>query len=224
MKTILEIRQGKIKQLANEFGTLKQLSELLEKSPAQVSQWKNGSKSSSTGKARGISDEVARYIEKKTDKPLGWLDNEIKQEDIDNTSQSPQARMIPLLTWVQAGGFCETGELMTIDEKTQHFPCPVASAGPLTFALLVKGDSMTASSPGVRSYPEGTIIYVDPEGDWASGSRVIARIGDKTTFKQLMEDEDGSYYLKPLNDRHPLIIPTGVMRICGVIIGAFMPE
>ena len=124
-----------------------------------------------------------------------------------NVAPGPAITPVPLLDWVQAGAFCEAGQLTPLDEYTEFYPCPVNNAGPRTFALKVKGDSMTAPFPGMRTYPEGTIIFVDPDRTATPGQRVIARVGERSTFKQLMEDDFGDQYLKPLNDRHELIRP-----------------
>jgi SOS-response transcriptional repressor LexA len=224
MKTNTETRKKQLTLLIKEHRTIKALSEVLDRSPAQVSQWKNGSKDSKTGRPRVISDDMARHIENKCGKPVGWLDNESGHLEINNVSALPQSNLIPLISWVQAGEFCDTGHLSPLDDTTAYYPCPVLSAGPNTFALIVKGDSMTASSSGTRSYPEGSIIYVDPDVPADTGKRIIARVGEEMTFKQLMEGENGKQYLKPLNDRHPLILPKDDMHICGVVIGSFLPE
>lgn len=224
MKTNTETRKKQLTILIREHRTIKALSEVIDRSPAQVSQWKNGSKDFKTGRPRVISDDMARYIEKRCGKPIGWLDNESGHSEINNISTMPQSSLIPLISWIQAGQFCDTGHLLPLDETTLYYPCPVLTAGPNTFALIVKGDSMTASSSGVRSYPEGSIIYVDPDKVAAPGQRIIARVGEEVTFKQLMEEENGKQYLKPLNDRHSLILPRDDMHICGVVIGSFLPE
>jgi len=153
-----------------------------------------------------------------------WLMNGgVLMNENANISLQSLTLMAPLITWVQAGAFCETGQLSPIDDVSNFYPYPAKNAGKNTFALKVKGDSMTSTS-GQRSYPEGSIIFVDPDKVASPGQRVIARYGNTTTFKQLMEDESGYRYLKPLNDRHELIKPNDDMHVCGVIIGAFMPE
>lgn len=131
--------------------------------------------------------------------------------------------MIPLISWVQAGDFCESREFEVTDCDT-WLPCP-ASCGPRTYGLKVVGDSMTSPSMGARTYPEGIIVYVDPDKAPVSGDRVIARLeasGD-TTFKQYVEDA-GQKYLKPLNPSYPMLHMTEASHICGVIIGSYWPE
>jgi phage repressor protein C with HTH and peptisase S24 domain len=74
MATNDEIRRENLLLLIEESGTIGNLADKLERSSSQISQWKNASKHSATGKARGMNDESARYIEERCGKPRGWLD------------------------------------------------------------------------------------------------------------------------------------------------------
>ena len=104
-----------------------------------------------------------------------WLlygKGEVSEES--NISYAPPVkRMIPVISWVQAGEFCE-GNVLALHEVDEWLPCPT-SASDKAFGLRVKGDSMTSPHSGDRSYPEGIIIYVDPEAEVTSGRRVIAK-------------------------------------------------
>lgn len=143
--------------------------------------------------------------------------------DGDNVSYGPDTRgMVPLISWVSAGIWNEAEDHYQPGEGEQYLPCP-ASHGPHTYALRVTGDSMTA--PYGRSYPDGIIIYVDPDqrGGVVSGERVIAKVNgdDKVTFKVFIDD-GGKRYLKPLNPSHLVI--KDQFRILGKVIGAYMEE
>ena len=76
MKTCHEIRREQLRALIEEVGGAGRLSELIGKTDIQIRQWVNASKDSRTGKPRGISDDIARHIEEKTGKEIGWLDND----------------------------------------------------------------------------------------------------------------------------------------------------
>jgi len=132
--------------------------------------------------------------------------------------------LVPLISWVQAGAFCESPDLFSSGDAEEWLPCPSRhSKG--TYALRVKNDSMTSLSHGERSYPHGTIIFVDPERAHTVGSRVVARLpgSSETTFKVYTEDA-GQPYLMPINPKYPSIaIPEGT-AICGVVIGSYWPE
>lgn len=76
-----------------------------------------------------------------------------------------------------------------------------------------------------RSYPEGSIIFVDPEVKAAPGDSVIAMVPETLdiTFKILSEDA-GRMYLRPLNPQYPIIEITGRKEIFGKVIGTFIIE
>lgn len=129
-------------------------------------------------------------------------------------------RSLPLISWIEAGSWHEAEDPFEPGDYENKFPCP-ARHGNYAYALRVKGDSMT--SPYGRSYPEGMIIFVDPEQEAFSGDRVIAKVeGDNAvTFKQLVIDGDRKY-LKPLNQSYPVI--TDPFKVIGKVIGAYMEE
>ncbi len=71
-----------------------------------------------------------------------------------------------------------------------------------TYALRVHGDSMVSDTGD--SFPEGSILIVEPEMEARPGDYVIAmNDANETTFKQLVKD-GGDLYLKPLNTRYPI--------------------
>lgn len=122
--------------------------------------------------------------------------------------------MVPLISWVSAGMFCDTGDLPTKEEAEEMVASPV-KVGSRAYAVRVKGDSMQ-SPGGLRSYPDGTIIIVDPDEEAVPGKRVVARIGNEMTFKELASDA-GRWYLKPLNPMYPMIEVTEDVHICAVL-------
>jgi len=130
---------------------------------------------------------------------------------------------VPLISWVQAGAWCEAISNFEDYDSESWLSCPVAisSSG---YALKVLGDSMTNPSPG-RSYPAGCIIFVDPEAETRTGDRVIARLPrtNEATFKVLVEDA-GRQFLKPINPQYPIIDITEETHICGKVVGSFIPE
>lgn len=129
---------------------------------------------------------------------------------------------VPLISWVQAGAWDEAIDPHEPGYAEDYLPCVVPHSA-RTFAVRVEGDSMT--SPTGRSYPHGTILFVDPEqrGGVVPGDRIIAKLNgdDKVTFKQLAEDRQGRY-LKPLNPAHEPIY--GEFRVLGKVIGAWLME
>ena len=130
---------------------------------------------------------------------------------------------VPLISWVQAGAWCESiCNFEPYDtEDWVSCPVPISSSG---YALKVLGDSMTNPGPG-RSYPTGCIIFVDPEIQANTGDRVVARVPrtNEVTFK-VLDSDAGRVYLRPINPQYPIIDITEETQICGKVVGAFVPE
>lgn len=147
------------------------------------------------------------------------------QSGTGNTSPVPlYESLIPLISWVQAGAFCSAIDLFHPGDAEVLLPCP-KKLGPHAYALRVEGDLMVSPYPGMRSYPPGTIIYVDPDREVINGSRVIAKIPDEetATFKVYVE-EGAKRWLKPLNPQYPLVEMTEGMQLCGVVSGGSWDE
>ncbi|MFY0751900.1 LexA family protein [Pseudomonas sp. NFX5] len=128
---------------------------------------------------------------------------------------------VPLISWVQAGAWCEANFEPHDGETWLSCPVAISESG---YALKVLGDSMTNPGPG-RSYPTGCIIFVDPEAETKTGDRVIARVPrtNEATFKVFVEDA-GRQFLKPINPQYPIIDITEETHICGKVVGSFVPD
>ena len=132
-----------------------------------------------------------------------------------NITDGPEIQgRVPLISMVQAGNFCESIDLFQPGEAEEWIACP-ASHSDQSYALRVQGESM------LPRFSEGEIIIVDPNVAHDAGKFVIARRNSdhKTTFKQLMKDDD-DFYLKALNpdwgDRY--IRMAEEWHVCGVVI------
>ena len=175
---------------------------------------------------RNIGTSLARRIEKAFKRPEGWLDVPHSQLLLpqppadENIAPARDLRNeVPLISWVQAGDWQNLVDNFHAGDA-ERWVATNASVGKHAFALRIVGDSMTNPS-GAPSFPEGTIIIVDPEREASSGRYVVVRQKSDTecTFKQLVRDA-GKHYLKPLNPRYPLLemLPDAV--ICGVLVQA----
>lgn len=151
-------------------------------------------------------------------KSVQWM---LTGEDSNLEEFSDQVGVVPVISWVQAGAFCSNGDIPLPEEVDERIPSPVRVGG-RAYAVRVKGDSMV-SRDGGRSYPEGTVLIVDPDVDPEAGKRVVARIGDETTFKELVRDA-GQWFLKPLNPQYNMIPVTEEVVICGVVRCAVQEE
>ena len=119
---------------------------------------------------------------------------------------------VPLVSEVEAGNYTVIDNFRP---RVRFKTVPVSVAVKRhTYALRVHGDSMVSSTGD--SFPEGSILVVEPEMEALSGDYVIAlNEANGTTFKQLVRD-GGDFYLKPLNSRYP-IKPLGQARVIGVV-------
>lgn len=113
-----------------------------------------------------------------------------------------QARMAPVLSWVQAGNFTNV-ESVDMTQVTEWFPLPEDCEK--CFYLKVRGVS---NEP---DFIEGDYIVVDPTvyySDMQSGDIIVVRKDRDATFKKLVIESDGTRYLKAMNPNfHPNIIP-----------------
>lgn len=168
------------------------------------------------------------------DVSVEWLKNDgIKEElanyPVGNAVLIPEELLekrhsVPLLTWVSAGAWLQNHGCFKAEDAERWLPCPVAHSMK-AFALKVEGDSMTSPYPNEKSYPHGTLIYVDPEKPLVNRCSVVAYLQNEQayTFKRYVEDS-GRKYLKPLNPTYDTIQITDDIQICGVVIGAFFDE
>lgn len=137
---------------------------------------------------------------------LGVTAEELKKGvigEVEITNVSPvQARMAPVLSWVQAGNFTNV-ESVDMTQITEWFPLPDDCEK--CFYLKVRGVS---NEP---DFIEGDYIVVDPTvyySDMQSGDIIVVRRDKDATFKKLVIESDGSRFLQALNPNfHPNIIP-----------------
>lgn len=231
MRTIDEIRRENLARLILAAGSQSALAGMTGKAPAQISQWLNASLNSRTGKPRVMSTAIARELEQSCAKPSGWMDadhseslDNVRVGNLGNVEPGPASRGdVPLISWVAASDWCEAGDPYPPGVAEEWLPCPARhSKG--TFALRVRGDSMTAPHGNTRTYPEGSVIFVDPERrSPENGDRIIACLegAHEVTFK-VYKNEDGRQWLAPLNPSHePIRDP---FRVLGTIIGKWEAE
>jgi hypothetical protein len=76
VQTIAETRRQRLQMLIEEFGSLADLNDRLDRprTDATLTQIKNQSPHHKTGKPRSMGDDIARDIETRLGKPEGWMD------------------------------------------------------------------------------------------------------------------------------------------------------
>lgn len=177
---------------------------------------------------QNIGSALARKIEAKVGLEENWLD--VPHRELSarqelghyNVTAGPALyHTVPLISWVQAGKWKDVVDNLQPGQGEQWIHT-TARVGPHAYALRIVGDSMT-NPAGAPSFPDGTIIIVDPDRAADPGKFVVVRQRDseECTFKQLVRDA-GHLYLKPLNPRYPLLEMAQDAVICGVLVQAVM--
>lgn len=202
----------------------------VDKSPQAISKWLNGDAMAEADSMVALCSwlkvrrEWLEYgvLPKELDSQLGTT--QPKEHEFSNVREMTERfGKVPLISWVQAGAWCEAISNFESCDADSWLSCPVPIS-PNGYALKVVGDSMTNPGPG-RSYPTGCILFVDPEAETKTGDRVIARVPrtNEATFKILVEDA-GRQFLRPINPQYPIIDITEETHICGKVVGSFIPE
>jgi len=136
--------------------------------------------------------------------------------NMNNSHGSHIVQHLPLISWGQAGEWTETTQIRESGECEEELVPVTRKYSSTAFALRVRGDSMHATEGA--SFPDGSIICVDPMQQAENGSYVVVRLDGRSeaTFKQLVVDGHRRY-LKPLNTRYPIIEATNETAVCGVV-------
>ncbi|MEN8410523.1 S24 family peptidase [Acinetobacter bereziniae] len=155
---------------------------------------------------------------------LGITAEELKKgvvSEFDNNVIPISSRLIPVLSWVQAGSMTSIEEINPLD-ISEWLPPLSADDPDGCFYLKVVGIS---NSP---TYIEGDCILVNPKFqvcDLISGDLIVVRNNTDATFKKLVIESDERKYLQALNPNfHPNIIEfEDGMVLVGLVIDAFRP-
>lgn len=137
-----------------------------------------------------------------------------------NVEDAERRKRVPLISWVKAGHFGDVEDHYEPGDAPEWVDVYDTNPGDPSFALRVVGESMTSPIPGALSFPEGTIIVVDPTQGGAAGDFVVAKdiATQKATFKKLVTDS-GRWYLRPLNPAFPTVeIDDPSVRVIGRVI------
>ena len=155
---------------------------------------------------------------------LGVTAEELKKSiigEIDNNVDPITAKLIQVLSWVQAGEMTSV-ETINPTEINEWLPPLSADDPDGCFYLRVVGVS---NSP---AYVEGDCILVNPKFqvcDLLSGDLIVVRNNTDATFKKLVIESNDRKYLQALNPNfHPNIIEFEEgTELVGLVIDAFRP-
>ncbi|MBF7694050.1 LexA family protein [Acinetobacter pollinis] len=170
-------------------------------------------------------ERAARNLEKKIGLEVGFLDKEntpsTEIEKLDNNIVPVTSKLLPVLSWVQAGTMTSV-ETVNRLEISDWLP-PLSMDDPEEcFYLRVVGIS------NFPTYMEGDYILVNPTlcaSELISGDLIVVRHNTDATFKKLVIETDGRKYLQALNPNfQPNIIEFEEgAELVGLVIDAFRP-
>ena len=131
-----------------------------------------------------------------------------------NTEPAPLGKMrkIPVISWVAAGKWTETGESFLEEEVIEWIETDVK--GEHNFGLKIKGDSMEPE------FKEGEVVVISPTAKAENGDYIIVKNHEEeATFKQYKR-YDNTKILHPLNPKYNDIIlnKDKEYRIVGVVM------
>ncbi|WP_121774887.1 LexA family protein [Acinetobacter bereziniae] len=155
---------------------------------------------------------------------LGVTAEELKKGitgDFDNNVVPVTQRLIPVLSWVQAGSMTSV-EAINPNDVMKWLPPLSADDPDGCFYLKVVGIS------NFPQYEEGDYILVNPAFqvcDLLSEDLIVVRHNSDATFKKLVIESDERKYLQALNPNfQPNIIEfEDGMELVGLVIDAFRP-
>jgi SOS-response transcriptional repressor LexA len=145
-------------------------------------------------KTKSFGEKKARTLEIHAGMPPMYLDAVDDDSNVsalvNNVSPGPEIRgMLPLISWVKVGEFCDVIDNFEPGDAAAWYPCPVAH-GPNAYVLRVAGDSMSPE------YRDGEMIFIDQRGQYENGDDVIVRTPEfQATFKRLQITPEGTYLL-----------------------------
>lgn len=166
-----------------------------------------------------------RANQKQVADALGISLAQLMSGESDNVTEGPEVRNrreYPLVSWVQAGEWSEISDQFQPGDAEGWKGCH-KNLGAAGYVLRVTGDSMTAGPGAAYTFPEGILIYVNPDMDPTAGQFVVVRReGEKSaTFKKLVQ-VDGELFLEAINPTWPnryLKLREGD-HFCGVVMHA----
>ena len=214
MKDIDLLRRENIATLQRELGSAKALAELLERDESQVSQWKQGSKNSGTGRPRGMRSETARYIEERTGKARGWLDRDHAPQTPSITMVYPDGLTAPLRSWehekeLPHGAQLFIPEIYVGQQRTSgdsQVTISLVTANALLFdADFIRADQLQPNKLGYVEATDETMAPTVAKGDRCIVDTSQTKVVDGRTF--------AIYYDGTTRLRRLFGVPGGGVRI-----------
>lgn len=186
MRNIEEIRTENLNELIELHGGVKNFATKIDRSQTQVSQWKNNSPDSRTGKPRVINSGSCRMIEDRLNLPNNWMDvdhsesNALLPVNRDST-QVPEGYTRISVPDVEAhagtGGIVNPGVLMNVD-ISESWIRDVLNINPKNAAPIpVHGDSMHPTlQHGELAIYDKSVTFYNGDGVYVISQEDLVRV------------------------------------------------
>lgn len=216
MATSKELRVENLRTLVAEFKTADAVAQRAATAPMYLSQILNGAKSS-TGRARGVGDALARRLEQGCGKPVGWMDQrhggeslvEMKRSTVlalhpedelsDDFVSVPESR----IEFSAGNGRAAIYELVEEDEEPATYRRSWFQKNGINPERVrrfrVSGDSMEP-----MLFAGDTILVNLDERNVVDGKLYAIRYGDELRVKYLSRRVDGTLLLRSVNPAYPV--------------------
>ena len=199
MKTIEETYRARLQLLIAEHGGQSKLGKLIEKSPAQISQWVTGAPDSKTGKPRSLKSDTAREIESKLNLPHAWFDQ-------------------PLTTSVQLiNNGVNHGVQNNIGVQHGHHSANMPERSGSLENEKMPDNSFVSSSVCI---PQGSELTIDPNQTHIIDGKIYQiQSGELKFIRRIYRQIDGSLKLVCENkDFESVVVPSDSVKIIGRVI------
>lgn len=196
LKTIEETYRERLQMLIDEYGGQATLAAIIGKSPTQISQWRNGSPDSKTGKPRSIKSDTAREIERILGKPHAWFDQPVQAEEIVN---------VGTFSHIEAGGVQNN-----IGKQHNNF----------YHQESIRSDKKMPDQSMFPVIPEGSPLWTDTSDTvMQNGKTYLVEYGGLQAVRRLFAEADGQIRLKPYHaDYSETTLPAEQVQIIGRVV------
>ena len=225
MKTIEETYRERLLMLSKEYGGQTELSKRIDKSPAQISQWINGSADSKTGKARSMKSDTAREIEVALKLPRGWFDQPVESE---NTTPQEGYIQLTLLDVKAAAGngfdnndYPESVQLIEVSEKWARNN--LGHSFKSISVITASGDSMQPTfNCGDWLFVDKATNFYDEDGVYVfmSSSGLKVKRLQKFVSGELRIISDNQKYISEVIEDNEF----NSIKICGKVVATLRVE
>lgn len=221
MKTIEETYRERLLMLSKEYGGQTELSKRIDKSPAQISQWINGSADSKTGKARSMKSDTAREIEVSLNLPRGWFDQPI--DSIFNKQLKGFIQFTPIdVETVASNGFNNDNysESVQLIEVSENWAKENISNNLNSISII------TAITDSMKpTFDKGDLLFVDEKVNYyASEGIYVVASSWRLKVKRLELSMNGELKVISDNKNYPVDIlkdeEINSLKICGKVVAA----